>query len=199
MINFVNGFISQENVKIINDYIKTISFHTKENHVPLHNELFEKQAIPFDIHTRGEMPNHILEIFSEYSKKYYEAVQAIEEDLYHPPMFSKHYIARYPIGSSIGPQFDPSKPPGTYKSFIYWNKDFTGGELRFPNLNQSFAPDPGDLIFFVENEANKYQISKIESGNLFLSEAWMGKVGKAWMPGVVYEETDWDNWEIKGF
>lgn len=199
MIYVLKNFIADEDVKTVQDYISTIKFHTKDDHVPLHNDLYEKQGVAFDIHTRGEMPSHILEIFSKYSKKYYEAVQEIEETPYHPPMFSKHYIARYKIGACVGPQFDPNKPAGTYKSYIYWNSDFVGGLLSFPKHNKSFLPEPGDLVFFIENEQNSYRISTIESGNLFLSEAWMGKVGQSWMDGVDYEATDWNNWEIKGF
>jgi hypothetical protein len=199
MISIIKNFISLEDLDLVNSYIDTIKFHTKDDHVPLHNDLYEKQNANFDIHTRGEMPKEILEVFSKYSKGFYELVQSIEQEKYHPAMFSKHYIARYGPGTCIGPQFDTSKPEGTYKSYIYWNNDFSGGLLSFPKHNQSFLPNPGDLIFFIENEQNSYRISTVEDGNLFLSEAWMGKVGQAWMDGVDYETTDWDNWEIKGF
>lgn len=200
MIDIIKGFISQNDVLIIQEYIKTINFHTKENHVPLHDNLFEKFNAEFDLHTRGEMPPHILAIFSKYSKKFYEIVQDKEKDFqYHPPMFSKHYIARYRTGISVGPQFDSSRPDGTYKSYVYWNSDFSGGDLEFPGHNIRFRPNPGDLIFFIENEENSYKINKIENGQLFLSEAWMGRFGQAWMPNIDYENTDWDDWEIKGF
>jgi hypothetical protein len=200
MIHVVKSFISLEDVSIINKYIDTIKFNTKDDHVPLHDNLFEKYNAEFDLHTRGEMPKHILEIFSKYSKGYYEKVQAIEKsEKYHPPMFSKHYIARYRAGSSLGPQFDPDRPQGTYKSYIYWNNSFDGGILNFPTQGESMTPEPGDLVFFIENQDNAYEITKISNGTLFLSEAWMGKVGEAWMPNVDYENTDWDDWEIKGF
>ena len=199
MIHLVKQFISPEDIKIVQDYIKSIKFNTKEDHVPLHNELFEKNNAVFDLHTRGEMPKHILEIFSKYSKGYYDNVQSIENDQYHPPMFSKHYIARYKPGTCLGPQFDPEKPEGTYKSYIYWNDDFNGGSISFPGWDKTFNLEPGDLIFFVENEENRYRINTIEDNPLFLSEAWMGKVGQAWMPGVDYTATNWDDWEIKGF
>jgi hypothetical protein len=199
MINVVKNFISEEDLKIVNEYIKTINFNTKDEHVPLHDDLFEKNKIVFDLHTRGEMPKHILDIFSKYSKGYYEKVQDKETAEYHPPMFSKHYIARYHSGSSVGPHFDPEKPEGTYKSYIYWNKDFDGGMLNFPNLNESLLPEPGDLIFFVENAENMYEVTTINSGTLYMSEAWMGRIGQAWMPNVDYASTNWDDWEIKGF
>jgi len=199
MIHIIKNFISKEDVSIIKEYIETIKFNTKEDHVPLHDNLFEVNGVVFDLHTRGEMPNHILSIFSKYSEGFYKAVQEIESINYHPPMFSKHYIARYRTGVSVGPHFDPDKPEGTYKSYIYWNDDFSGGALNFPELKETFTPQPGDLVFFIENEENRYEVTRVESGILYMSEAWMGKVGKAWMPNVNYEETNWDDWEIKGF
>jgi hypothetical protein len=199
MITVVKNFISLDDVKVVQEYIKTINFNTKHDHVPLHDDLFENHQIIFDIHTRGEMPDYMLQIFSKYSKGYYEKVSSIEDQEYHPPMFSKHYIARFLEGSSLGPQFDPNRPEGTYKSYIYWNDDFDGGELSFPLLNESLKPGPGDLVLFVENEENQYQVSKVKNGDLFLSEAWMGRVGQSWMLGVDYEKTDWNDWEIKGF
>ena len=61
-------FILSEDLKIVQDYIQTIKFNTKEDHVPLHDGLFAEDATKFDIHTRGEMPDHILEIFSESTR-----------------------------------------------------------------------------------------------------------------------------------
>lgn len=199
-MKIIKNFICAEDVKIIQDYISTINFNTKEDHVPLHDDLYDKYNAPFDLHTRGEMPKHILDIFSKYSKGFYDAVSSSSDVEYMPPMFSKHYIARYVSGKSLGPQVDESKPENTYKSIIFWNNDFNGGELEFTNLNKTIKPEPGDLVYFIESEENRCGISQITNGNLYLSEAWMGKPGKLWMPSSVpYEEIDWDNWEIKGF
>lgn len=198
-ISIVNNFMSKEDVSIINDYISGISFHTRDSHIPLHDPLYEKYNAPFDLHTRGEMPKYILNIFSKYSKKFYELVQSQEHDEYLPPMFSKHYIARYVSGKSVGPQFDSSKPFGTYKSILCWNENYSGGDLIFPNLGYSIKMSPGDLIFFTEDELNKCGILEISDGDMFISEAWVGKKGKAWFDNVDYNKVEWDNWEIRGF
>lgn len=199
-INTVKGFISSDDVSVIQEYIKTITFNTKENHVPLHDNLYSEYNANFDIHTRGEMPKNILDIFSKYSKGLYDLVQLEEKGKYLPPMFSKHYIARYTDGKSVLPQTDPTKPERTYRSLIFWNNNFDGGELFFSNLGYSLSLDPGDLVYFIECEENKVGINKISNGDLYLSEAWMGHEGQLWMPNSVpYEEVEWDNWEIKGF
>ncbi len=199
-MKIVKDFISQDDLHTVQEYIKTISFNTKDEHVPLHDGLFDGGA-PFDIHTRGEMPQHILDIFSKYSKGYYEIVQAENTDKYHPAMFSKHYIARYRPGSSE-PQHhnEDAKPEGTYVSYIVWQNAEAGGQFVFSGLDKTFPPNPGDLIYFKDNRENIHGISEIESGHLFLSEAWMGKVGQHWMQNKAsYEEVQWDDWEIKGF
>jgi hypothetical protein len=200
MFTHVKNFISIEDIAVVNEYIKTVKFNTKEDHDPLHDSLYKEYNAPFDLHTRGEMPQHILEIFSKYSKGFYELVSEVNGLDYMPPMFSKHYIARYTSGKSLGPQFDKSKPENTYKSIIFWNNDFQGGSLEFPNLGKSFRPEPGDLVYFIESEENKCAILEITNGDLYLSEAWIGLRGQLWMPSSVpYEQIEWDNWEIKGF
>jgi hypothetical protein len=193
-------FISKEDLLLVNDYINTISFNTKEDHVPLHNDLFQNNNIGFDLHTRGEMQKEILDVFSKFSEGFYNKVQSLEKNDYHPPMFSKHYIARYKTGASVEQHFDMSKPQGTYKAYIFWNDEYSGGDLCFPNLTKSINPNPGDMIILQEIEEHMHGISKIESGTLYLSEAWMGPKGKHFMPNkAAYEDVDWEDWEIKGF
>jgi hypothetical protein len=199
-MEIVKSFISKEDVETIQNYISDIKFNTRDSHVPLHNALYESYNAPFDLHTRGEMPEQILQIFSKYSKNFYEIIDSMFPGEYLPPMFSKHYIGRYNVGTEIGAQFDSTKPENTYKSIIFWNSIVSGGELFFSNLAKKIKLDPGDLLFFVENEDNKYSVEKIISGPLYFSEAWIGKMGQLWMPSAEpYEKIDWDNWEIKGF
>lgn len=199
-MKIIEGFINSDDLRLMNMYINSIKFNTKEDHYPLHDDLFNS-GIQFDIHTRGEMPDTILNIFSKYSKGLYETVKEIETEEYHPPMFSKHYIARYREGAeSIPHHNENNKPKGTYGSYIVWRNAESGGNILFPNLGLDFKANPGDLIFFEEIEQNLHGISKIEDGHMVISEAWMGRKGQHWMPNrTSYEETDWDDWEIKGF
>lgn len=199
-MKIIANFINEEDLKVVQDYISTIKFNTKEEHVPLHDALFANEGTKFDIHTRGEMPDHILQIFSKYSKGYYEAVQSESELDYHPPMFSKHYIARYRSGAESEPHFNMEKPANTYGSYIVWKNAKKGGHILFPNRNVDMIASPGDLIIFKESEEDKHGISKIEEGEMFISEAWMGTKGQLWMPNrTPYEQVEWDDWEIKGF
>lgn len=195
----INNFLNKDDVKLVYNYVKDINFHTKDNHVPLHENLFKTDSISFDIHTRGEMPSNILEIFSKYSKLYYEIVSDLEDIEYNPPMFSKHYLARYRPGARQPMHFDNYKGErGAYGSYIYWNNDFSGGELHFVGKDP-FIPNPGDLILFKETEENSREILPITSGNMYLSESWSGPKGISLFDSVVYDAVDWDDWEIRGF
>jgi len=199
-MKIIKSFMTSKDVKTIVDYISTIKFNTKENHDPLHDNLYQEYNAQFDLHTRGEMTEEILKIFSKYSKGFYDLINSEFPDEYLPAMFSKHYIAKYSPGSEVFPQFDSSKPNSTYKSIIFWNNDFGGGELVFPKLEKTVIASPGDLIIFEENEENICGISKILNKPLYFSEAWMGKKGQLWMPSnEPYDKIPWDNWEIKGF
>lgn len=200
MIHIVRNFISGNDLETVLNYIESIRFNTKDDHVPLHDDLFRQASSEFDIHTRGEMPDNILNVFSKYSKGLYSMVNTLEPEDYHPPMFSKHYIARYKPGSHSAIHWDSSKPEKTYKSFVYWITPDKGGNLIFPNINQEVILSPGDLVYFVENEENSHGITTISDGNLVLSEAWMGQKGQHFMPNkVAYEDVQWDDWEIRGF
>jgi hypothetical protein len=193
------NFISNEDLLTVQKYITTINFHTKDNHVQLHDNLFNGGAT-FDIHTRGEMPDEVLNVFSKYSKRYWELVSSIQDEIkYHPPMFSKHYIARFRPDSQDGFHFADTRPQHTFGSYIYWNSDFDGGELCWENNNDCIKPNPGDLVFFEEIEENRHKISKIDNGYLYFSESWMSPIGTCPDPNVKYETVYWDDWEIKGF
>lgn len=199
-MKLIGNFINQEDLKTVQEYITTIKFNTREDHDPLHDALFDNEGTKFDIHTRGEMPDHILQIFSKYSKGFYEAVQSESELDYHPPMFSKHYIARYRNGGESEPHFNMEKPAHTFGSYIVWQNAKSGGHILFPNREIDMIATPGDLIIFEESEQDKHGISKIENGEMFISEAWMGVKGQLWMPNrTPYEKVEWNDWEIKGF
>lgn len=199
-MKIIKNFISDTDLKTVQNYLSTIKFHTKEDHVPLHDNLFAEEGTRFDIHTRGEMPDYILEIFSKYSKGMYESVLEDVRDEYHPPMFSKHYIARYRKGSYSEPHFNMDKPLGTYGSYIVWQNPKIGGHIVFPKQVLDFVANPGDLIIFEESEKDLRGITEIVDGDMFISEAWMGKKGQLWMANrTPYEQVEWDDWEIKGF
>jgi hypothetical protein len=83
---------------------------------------------------------------------------------------------------------------------LVWQNPVLGGKIRFPKQGLEFYLTPGDLVVFEESEEDIREITEILEGDMFLSEAWMGKKGQHWMENrTSYEDTDWEDWEIKGF
>jgi hypothetical protein len=151
------------------------------------------------------LSDEILQIFSKYSKGFYDIVTEMNKDLeYLPPMFSKHYIARYLTGSGELPHTDTNRPEHTLVSYIFWNNNYSGGNIISVNSETQQESEidysPGDLIIFEEGNAEDMRkITPVLDGRMYLSQAWMGLKGQSWFPNVDYDKVEWDNWEIRGF
>jgi hypothetical protein len=201
----IKNFISAEDAQAVYEYAESSHFHTKENHPPLHDNLFSQESVNFHIRTRGEFSDDMLEIFSKYSRRFYESVRESSKDLeYLPPMFSKHYIAKYVSGFGELPVTDVSRPAKTLVGYVVWNNNFSGGKLVSINGNTQEESEinysPGDLIIFEEgNIEDMRKITPVTDGTMYLSQAWMGLKGQSWFSSVDYDKVEWDSWEIKGF
>jgi hypothetical protein len=201
----IKNFLPLEDVKTVYEYAKSSFFHTKENHSPLHDNLFSQESVNFHIRTRGEFSDEILQIFSKYSKQFYDIVVDMNKDLeYLPPMFSKHYIARYVPEFGEPAQTDISRPAHTLVGYVVWNNDYSGGKLFSVNSKTQQETEidysPGDLIIFEEgNFEDMREIKPVLDGSLYLSKSWLGLKGQAWFANVDYDKVEWDHWEIRGF
>lgn len=189
--------IDPNDLQLVVDYIDTIEFNTPENHVPLHDNLFNS-GIKFDIHTRGEMPKDILNIFSTIGEIIYNYVVSVEDKDYHPPMFSKNYIARYRQGIGQAAASDPSKPKGTYKAYVFWQFD-DSSNAYFPDLGERFKPENGSLIIYEDIQSNRFGFDPSSNAPIYISEFWLSPVGTAPFTNVDYGAVDWNDWEIRGF
>jgi len=201
----IKNFISSKDAQAVYEYAKSSHFHTKENHPPLHDNLFSQDSVSFHIRTRGEFSDEMLEIFSKYSKRFYESVKENNKNLeYLPPMFSKHYIARYIPEFGEPAQTDINRPAHTLVGYVIWNNNFSGGKLMAVNGNTQEESEidysPGDLVIFEEgNMEDMRKITPVTDGTMYLSQAWMGLKGQSWFPSVDYDKVEWDSWEIRGF
>jgi hypothetical protein len=191
--------VNKEDVLKIKEYSKTISFNTPANHVELHNDLFDKYGAKFDIHTRGEMPKDILSVFSNAGKKIYEIVSSVEGIDYHPPMFSKNYIARYQPGVGQSPAYNNNRPDKTYKAYVFWDDLDESANAIFSERSISIKPKSGDLIIFEEVFINSFGFSPAETDTLHISEFWLSPIGSVPFENVDYPAINWNDWEIKGF
>ncbi len=60
---------------------------------------------------------------------------------------------------------------------IYINDKFTGGGLRFDNLQYTYQPEAGDLVFFPSSHRYMHQALPLEKGVKYAMFTWMAVQG----------------------
>jgi len=60
---------------------------------------------------------------------------------------------------------------------LYFNDEFTGGKLDFPDLNFKITPGPGLLVAFPSSHSYRHGAERTESGERILLVTWMRAVG----------------------
>jgi hypothetical protein len=188
---------TKEDLELINNFVNTIKFNTKEDHIPLHDPLFSNPNVNFDITTYGDMPREVVSIFEKYCQAIKDAVTKITNTEYDPPILGKSYIMRYSPGTNIGMHYSSNRPNNTFRSIVKWNDNHEGGALKFKNYKVNKNLIAGDCIIFPENEDFMIEITKIEKNNMFISDFWNAPIGQSPYPGLKYEEIYWGNplWE----
>lgn len=157
LIRVVHNFASQEELAILESYLASLpDFESKSvswldfieaEHNP-DNEITDSKVrdVMRDLHkkthkyiTEVYFPENELEIISDNGNRELELV-------------------RWSKGTILGPHSDWREPDGsahpltlpafTLGSLVYINKDYSGGEINFPEYGFKLDPTPGDLIFF---------------------------------------------------
>ena len=57
---------------------------------------------------------------------------------------------------------------------VYLNDDYTGGNLDFPSINQSFKFNTGDVIVFPSHWMFYHGVAPIKSGVRYTLVVWLG-------------------------
>ena len=60
-------------------------------------------------------------------------------------------------------------PTREISSLIYWNDDYLGGEICFPNQSITLKPKAGTLILFPSNNNFPHQVFPVEQGLRYVS------------------------------
>jgi len=188
---------TKEDLELIENFINSVKFNTKEDHIPLHDPLFNQEQINFDITTYGDMPREVVEIFEKYVYAIQSAVSKTTKIFYDPPILGKSYIAKYSVGSGVLMHFNSDRPKNVYRSIVQWTNNHKGGIFKFDNYKIGKNLVAGDCIIFPETEEFQREITPIEEGSLFISDFWNAPVGQSPYPGLNYNEIYWGNplWE----
>ena len=188
---------TKEDLLLVDEFVNSVKFNTKEDHIPLHDPLFSNPNVNFDITTYGDMPKEVVDIFEKYTFAIQRAVSQATKVFYDPPILGKSYIMRYVAGTEISMGFGSDRPKNVFRSIIQWNDSFKGGTFKFKNYKIGKTLVPGDCIIFPETEEFSREVTMIEDGNLFLSDFWNAPVGESPYPGLKYDDIYWGNprWE----
>ena len=198
-IKVLKDVVGIEDLSLVLSYANNAKYNTKEDHIPLHDPLFDNPGVNFDLVTYGDMPREVVDVFDKYCKKIQSAVSELTNKEYDPPILGKSYIARYNEGSSVGMGYDSSRPKDVFVSYVFWNSLFDTGNIKFKNYKLGINLQPGDCVVFPEDDDHSREITKVNGKGLFISHFWNAPVGQSPYPGLDYKDIYWGNplWENK--
>jgi hypothetical protein len=151
-----DGFISEEDIKTLIDYLATREYAPKD-----HNGYDAvTEAMIFE-----DSPNLVFPIINKYIQSSLEHVNNIYNNKYdiklrhHTYSENKFIIARMSPGMNNSAHrdynLDRSKPFGSPEhnvvAMIYLNETISGGEITFPENNITYKPTPGSIVTFPAN------------------------------------------------
>lgn len=87
-------------------------------------------------------------------------------------------IKKYNVGHGMGPHWDGSMGgygPLEYSSVFYFNDDYEGGEIEFPELNIKIKPTPGSMVIFPAKEGFVHQVNQVQKSERYMMTALLNK------------------------
>jgi Rps23 Pro-64 3,4-dihydroxylase Tpa1-like proline 4-hydroxylase len=176
------NFISKKDaIFIVKNFSKNLS--SVEDRPGFFEDLFFRKPIKFDklvldpnnnFSNKKEaeasaMINNIMYLASEEIQKtygvkitkFFGGMTRLVAGALHEVHSDTHHLDGTPIDD------DPESKYIKYSALLYlsdYNKDFTGGLLRFPNQSIEIQPTPGLFVFFESDHRNPHQVTEIKSG-----------------------------------
>lgn len=193
MIKVIKDCITQSDLEIVNNYLSTAYFNTKENHIPLHNNLFDNNVMDFGITTYGDMGKEISFVFSKISNAISKATSEISKKEYGQAIVTKSYIMKFENQKELNLGFDQSRPNDVFRSMIFWNKNIQEINVYFIKEKLNYNLAPGDIIVFPETENFIRKVTHNTEFPVFISDFWNAPKGQSPYPGLKYEDVAWGN------
>lgn len=193
IINVATG----SDLEAIANFVDSTKFNTKNDHISLHDPLFQIPSINFGITTYGDMPREIVSIFEKYTMAIQEAVTKMTGTQYDPPILGKSYILKYEPGEEVTMFYSDDRPKNVFRSILKWNDCHGGGIFKFENYKIAKDLKAGDCIIFPETQEFRRCFTTVTEKSMFLSDFWNAPVGESPYPGLKYEDIYWGNplWE----
>ncbi len=193
MIEVIKKCLSESEIDTVNNYLLTAKFNTKENHIPLHDNLFNNNQMNFGITTYGDMGKEISYIFTKASNAISETTSKISGQEYGQSIVTKSYIMKFDNQKELDLGFDQNRPKDVFRSMVFWNKNIETIKVDFIQKNLNYELSPGDIIVFPETEDFVRKIINNTEFPIFLSDFWNAPKGQSPYPGLRYEDVAWGN------
>lgn len=168
MINIIEGFLSQQECdELFNHYNKKI-WDAPDPFVKTGFSVVESEALEF--YNQDNLLSDIVKrIGLHLSSHYKEEIEL--KSLFHSIM----------TPGAVNPlHWDNYVENGQddISTLFYLNEDYVGGELHFPDQNQTIKPKAGMFIFFKGDENLMHEVKQIKEGNrnAFVGFYWPTRV-----------------------
>lgn len=163
-IHVFKNFITEEESRILNCYIRTNTVWTKN----AEHEVWNDRVHGAIFFTEKEVKIVSQEIINRVKSKI-ESTMNIELGSNAPSM------VRWLVGNGQAPHADKQLPDGTpnmypqndIASLVYINDDYQGGEIFFPNQNLQFKPLKNSLVFFPGDVNFLHGVTTVISGTRY--------------------------------
>lgn len=154
-IYIVENFISEDHLKIINNYIKEVGFTENENPV----------EFPLAILKFNES-KEIIEILDDYRKKVQSLLERDFDCEVEPAVFNQ--VARYLPGDNLNEHADKvCESWRDLSNVLYYQDDYEGGEFFFSQYGIEFKPKAGTLLYFPGGANYAHGVKTVTSGERY--------------------------------
>ena len=184
---------TKDELKLVQDFIYSVKFNTKDDHIPLHDPLYANNNIDSDITTYGDMTKEVVDVFEKYTTVIGVSVSNMTKVFYDPPILGKSYIIKLSPGKDLGMQWSTNRPKNVFRSILKWTDLHSGGNIKFKNYKIATELKPGDCIIFPETEDFQREVTTVEGNDFFVSDFWNAPVGESPYPGLNYKDIYWGN------
>jgi hypothetical protein len=158
-ISVIEGFIEPEDCQIAIDLINNSELVPFEGN-PVANEAVRSPEIV------------------KFLKKYTDKCIQKQTELYKlkVPIYTQSaYLTVWDVGAGAQLHIDHDMPFVQLTSVLYFNDEFEGGEIYFPEFDFSYKPKMGSAIFFpsfTKESPYEHGVTEITSGRRYTIGAW---------------------------
>jgi hypothetical protein len=168
-IYIIENFISEDHLKIINDYIKKVGFIENANPVE-----FPLAMLRFD------EDQEVSSLMDHYREKVQVLLERDFDCEVEPASFNQ--AARYLTGDHLNEHADKvCESWRDLSNILYYNDDYEGGNFFFSQYDLSFKPKAGTLVYFPGGGNYAHGVETVTAGERYNTtvfwkvKKWKGK------------------------